>query len=78
MSRKIGRRRLLHVNVTAHPTAARTVQQFREIRAEPHPYRFALHDRSSETTGSRATMRSCRKAQAEAVRLRLCYFVPFC
>ena len=40
-------RRLLHVNVTAHPTTAWTVQQFREILAAPHPYRFVLHDRDS-------------------------------
>ena len=30
-----------------HPTAAWTLQQFREILAEPHPYRFVLHDRDS-------------------------------
>ncbi len=44
---EVGSRRLRHVNVTAHPTAAWTVQQFREILAEPHPYRFVLHDRDS-------------------------------
>jgi putative transposase len=42
-----GSRRLLHVNATAHPTAAWTLQQFREILAEPHGYRFVLHDRDS-------------------------------
>jgi len=44
---EIGSRRLLHVNTTAHPTAAWTLQQFREIFAEPHGYRFVLHDRDS-------------------------------
>ncbi len=44
---EIGSRRLLHVNATAHPTAAWTLQQFREILAEPHGYRFVLHDRDS-------------------------------
>jgi putative transposase len=44
---EVGSRRLLHGTVTAHPTAAWTVQQFREILAEPHPYRFVLHDRDS-------------------------------
>ena len=42
---EVGSRRLLHVNVTSHPTAAWTVQQFREILAVPHGYRFVLHDR---------------------------------
>jgi putative transposase len=44
---EIGSRRLLHVNTTRHPTAAWTLQQFREILAEPHGYRFVLHDRDS-------------------------------
>ncbi len=44
---EVGSRRLLHVNVTSHPTATWTLQQFREIRAEPHAYRFVLHDRDS-------------------------------
>ena len=44
---EIGRRRLLHITVTRHPTAAWTLQQFREILADPHGYRFVLHDRDS-------------------------------
>ena len=40
-------RRLLHVNVTAHPTAAWTLQQLREALPEDHGYRFLLHDRDS-------------------------------
>jgi hypothetical protein len=42
---EIGSRRLLHVNITSHPTAVWTVQQFRETLAAPHAYRFVLHDR---------------------------------
>jgi putative transposase len=42
---EVGRRRLLHVNVTSHPTAAWTVQQSLEVLTEPHAYRFVLHDR---------------------------------
>src|SRR5277367_1781682 len=42
-----GSRRILHFNVTAHPTAEWTTQQFREVLAEPHPYRFVVHDRDS-------------------------------
>jgi putative transposase len=44
---ELGSRRLLHVKATAHPTAAWTLQQFREILAEPHGYRFVVHDRDS-------------------------------
>jgi putative transposase len=44
---EVGSRRLLHVNVTSHPTAVWTVQQFREILTDPHRYRFVLHDRDS-------------------------------
>jgi putative transposase len=40
-------RRLLHVNVTAHPTAAWTLQQLREAIPVDHGYRFLLHDRDS-------------------------------
>jgi putative transposase len=38
-------RRLLHVNVTAHPTAAWTLQQLREAIPSDHGYRFLIHDR---------------------------------
>ena len=33
---EVGSRRLVHVNVTAHPTAVWTLQQFREVLAGPH------------------------------------------
>ncbi len=42
-----GSRRLLRVNVTAHPSVAWTLQQFREVLAVPHACRFVLHDRDS-------------------------------
>ena len=44
---ELGSRRLVHINVTGHPTAAWTLQQFREVLAMPHDYRFVLHDRDS-------------------------------
>jgi transposase InsO family protein len=44
---EVGSRRLLHLNVTRHPAAVWTLQQFREILAESHGYRFVLHDRDS-------------------------------
>ena len=40
-----GSRRLLHIGVTEHPTAASTVQQFREFMDEQCRCRFVIHDR---------------------------------
>ena len=42
---EIGSCRILHTNVTAHPTADWTIQQFREFLAFDNPYRFLVHDR---------------------------------
>jgi hypothetical protein len=44
---ELGARRILHHNVTAHPTADWTMQQFREALPGDHPYRFVIHDRDS-------------------------------
>ena len=44
---ELGTRRILHHNVTAHPTAEWTLQQFREALPADHPYRFVIHDRDS-------------------------------
>ena len=38
-------RRIVHCNVTAHPTAAWTLQQLREAIPSDHRYRFLIHDR---------------------------------
>ena len=38
-------RRIIHCNVTAHPTAEWTLQQFREAIPSDHPFRFLIHDR---------------------------------
>jgi transposase InsO family protein len=42
-----GRRRILHFNVTCHPTAEWVVQQLREAFPEAGPYRYAIFDRDS-------------------------------
>jgi putative transposase len=42
-----GTRRILHCNVTAHPTAHWTLQQLREAIPADHSYRFLIHDRDS-------------------------------
>lgn len=44
---EIGTRRLVHCNVTAHPNAAWTLQQFREVINDEQGYRFLIHDRDS-------------------------------
>jgi putative transposase len=49
---EIGSRRILHCNVTEHPTAEWTTQQFREILADLHLFRFVLHDRDAIFSGS--------------------------
>jgi transposase InsO family protein len=42
-----GSRRLLHLNVTGHPSAAWTLQQLREVAGLESRHRFLLHDRDS-------------------------------
>jgi putative transposase len=41
-----GSRRLIHYNVTAHPSAAWTLQQLREVVGFGDRYRFLIHDRN--------------------------------
>jgi len=40
-----GSRRLVHFNVTAHPTSAWTLQQLREVLGFENRYQYLLHDR---------------------------------
>src|SRR5262245_36432290 len=42
---EIETRRILHFNVTRHPTAEWTLQQFRECICGQEGYRFLIHDR---------------------------------
>ena len=44
---EVGSRRILHCNVTEHPTAAWTLQQVREAIPSDPTYRFLIHDRDS-------------------------------
>jgi putative transposase len=41
---EIGTRRILHWNITEHPTAEWTAQQFRSFLIGDEPYRFMVHD----------------------------------
>lgn len=43
-----GRRKILHFNVTEHPTSSWVAQQLREAFPEPCPYHYALLDRDSK------------------------------
>ena len=43
---EVGSRRILHVNVTPHPTSSWTLQQLREAIRSDHAYRWLIHDRS--------------------------------
>jgi putative transposase len=43
-----GRRRILHFNVTCHPTADWVVQQLRKALPDAPPYRYAIFDRDSK------------------------------
>ena len=40
-------RRLIHYNVTAHPTASWTLQQLREVIGFDSRYQHLIHDRDS-------------------------------
>jgi putative transposase len=42
---EVGTRRLVHFNVTSHPTDTWTLQQFREAIDNEAGYRFLIHDR---------------------------------
>ena len=44
---EVASRRIVHYNVTAHPTADWTLQQFREAIPSDHSYQFLIHDRDS-------------------------------
>lgn len=48
---EIGTRRIVHCNVTSHPTAVWTLQQFREAIPSDHHYRFLIHDRDAIFSG---------------------------
>jgi hypothetical protein len=40
---EIGTRRIVHWNITEHPTAEWTAQQFRSFLTGDEPYRFVIH-----------------------------------
>ena len=44
---ELATRRIVHQNVTPHPTAEWTLQQFREALPGGHAYRYVIHDQDS-------------------------------
>jgi hypothetical protein len=78
---ELGTRKILHHNVTAHPTVEWTLQQFREGLPGGHPYRFVIHDRDSifskdldkgvEAMGVRVLRTPVRAPKANSVCERL-------
>jgi putative transposase len=44
---EVGTRKILHCNVTAHPSAMWTLQQFRKALPGDHRCQFLIHDRDS-------------------------------
>jgi putative transposase len=59
-------RRILHANVTAHPTAAWALQQLRDAIPADHTYRFLIHDR--DTIFSRQLDQSVRHLGLRVLR----------
>jgi len=47
---EVGSRRIRHWNVTEHPTAEWTAQQFRMVMSGEEPHRFLIHDHDSIDT----------------------------
>jgi len=45
---EVGTRKIIHFNVTDHPTAEWTLQQFREVIREDEGQRYLIHDRDSK------------------------------
>jgi hypothetical protein len=56
---EIGSRRILHCNVTSHPTAQWTIQQLREAIPSDHDYRWRVfRTKASATNRQRWTRNS--------------------
>jgi transposase InsO family protein len=63
-------RRLVHLNVTSHPTADWTLQQFREAIDSERDYRFLIHDR--DKIYSKELDRSVRALGVRVLRTPYC------
>jgi hypothetical protein len=61
-----GRRRILHCNVTRHPSAEWVVQQLREAFPEAGPYRYVILDRDAKFDATVVTFLKATGAETEA------------
>jgi putative transposase len=65
-----GRRRILHFNVTRHPSAAWVVQQLREVFPEASPYRYVILDRDSKFDDEVITFLKAKGLQPKRTSVR--------
>ena len=69
---EVGTRKIIQLNVTTHPTAECTLQQFREAIPYKHDYRFVIVDRDTKFSEDRR-----KSVRAMGVRvLRTPAFAP--
>jgi putative transposase len=54
-----GRRRILHFNVSRHPSADWVLQQLREVFSEAGPYRYVIFDRDAKFDGQVIAFLKC-------------------
>ena len=79
---EVGTRKIVHCNVTSHPTADWTLQQFRETLPGDLAYRYVIHDRdrifSKEV--DEVVKALCVKVLRTPVRLqkRTAFAIPSC
>jgi transposase InsO family protein len=71
---EVGTRRILHWNVTEHPTADWTTQQFRMIVPGDQAHRFVIHDR--DTIYSEGVDRTLETMGLGYSRRRLAFHKP--
>ena len=71
---EVGTRRVRHVNVTRHPTADWTLQQFRKCVTGDEGYKFVIHDRDSMYSGDLDASLKALGLTASRTPYRSCYW----
>jgi hypothetical protein len=61
-----GRRKILHFNVTRHPTSEWVVQQLREAFPEVASYRYVILDRDAKFDGRRSLLPTRSRSDTQA------------
>ncbi len=75
---EIGTRRIVHWNVTEHPTAEWTAQQFRCFLTGDEPYRFVVHDRDAVFSPAVDTVLQSMKLRVLKTPVRVPQANAFC